>query len=343
MKIYSCFCFCFIFKLILLFNFNFNGYNAEECNTDKITDVSKEFLAFIDSDPTELFKNTANLLLNSVDGNTDVSTCDLNLKLDKIMNKLNLISDELSGIKRDIKCLKTLNMYSTVFSLMRNLANQGLQYFHDPSNNEAKNHIKKVCVHETEGITRIFSLFTELLEKKHVWDHFKNCLNYQSKNLILWKKEITFLALEFGMLGRLCAKVHLAADFYYVRFLSQVDEFVKYYSEITLIERFVDDEESGLSYWIDFVIKKPSISANDAAKKLDNTFSFFKWTVVFFKKDFYYDHEYYAQDETKLCGSRFFFKREDLVTNVLVSWCITDSFENSLLNIKTFENDAVMR
>jgi len=327
----------FLFELILLLSFNFNEITTESCDNEEILNISKEFLSLLTIDPTKLLEVGSSLfaLADALKKNGD---CGLDLKLDKIFNKLSVISSDIENLKFEIKCSKTINLYVALFSSMRSLAQQRLQYYQDNSNKEAKEHIRKVCIHETEGINKMFTSLTYILEENVVSDLFKDCFQYQTRYLKSWTNDVAHLAILFEFLGRLCEDVHIPADFYYKNFLSQVNERLAYYSKIMIVNKFANDYDSGVRYWIEYVIKK-SKSSDDAKGSLEQRFSYFEWAVFFFKKDVY-KYEYYSQNVTNLCGSRFFIDQEDLSTNVFVSWCIPNSVDNTLLNINTFEREA---
>ena len=108
----------FLFELILLLSFNFNEITTESCDNEEILNISKEFLSLLTIDPKKLLEVGSSLfaLADALKKNGD---CGLDLKLDKIFNKLSVISSDIENLKFEIKCSKTINLYVALFSSMR--------------------------------------------------------------------------------------------------------------------------------------------------------------------------------------------------------------------------------
>lgn len=263
---------------------------------------------------------------------------EMRAKLDKTLSKTTSILHDLNDLSFGVECHTTKDLYLDLSHLLRHLALTFHQHMQDVENKEGRKLIQKGCISESQGINKIYTSFTFLLEKKSVNELFRNCFHYDLTKINHWKKKINDFLITFIDLAKNCEKSLLPADFYYIGFSTRVNELIEYYTEQMLMENFVKDEKSGVTNFIERIINEDK-SAEETAKNLGKKFEFFKWNVILFKKDYLVDHVYYSQNETDLCGSILFINSSNLDKNALVAWCVADSFDNSKLNVITFKED----
>jgi hypothetical protein len=268
-----------------------------------------------------------------------VSSCDLDSKLDLVLEKLQEIAEKIKSIGSLLECTQMKQNYPDLVLKIKTLLNLYHIFYQPNKKEEAREELKSRCKDHTEGINKIYNMFLNLLDKDQVVDFFKNCAGYQSINVNIWSGKIKQLAFTIMLLIQGCEEVYDGiTDFDPFQFINEVENFTHYYSETTNKDEFVKDQSVfGLKEKVKSVVNQDQ-SAEETAKLLNQSFNYFYWDVIFYTSKVYgYDHHcVFYQPNNSYCGSRFYKRELNHDKNAVVAWCVHNSLE---IHMVTFPQD----
>lgn len=243
--------------------------------------------------------------------------CDLDRKLDQILEKLEEISAQL---KDSIECAHiTHNHYRSVNDKINHLIRMFKEFLRTPHRRSAQASINEVCMDPTEGVAKIYSEFQSLLSEEDVGALFRSCFRYESPSAINWSKKVTQMANLFIIVLKGCEEAsQRKTDFDFSDFIQVFDARIQYYLGDFIRKGFYNGMRESVKS-----ILNDGGSASELGKKLDNLYSFYTWDVILYpdvvrgwdKHAAFYGSSFY-------CGSYFFMRELKTGRNALIAWCL---------------------
>ncbi|CAF4929217.1 unnamed protein product, partial [Rotaria socialis] len=265
------------------------------------------------------------------------TTCDLDAKMDQLLVKLNKIIDKVDNIGTVVECAHIKQHYREIKLKIRPLLSVFHDFYKTNEKEEARQEIISRCKDHTQGIRTIHSTFLTLLDNDAVVDYFKNCARYESENINIWGSKVNELTQTIIGLFKGCEEASdSVTQFDPPRFEKEVKELTQFYSEVTNLEEFVKDKNSGLKNIVQTIANKGK-SAIETAQILKEKFNYFNWDVIFYSstiRGFQNQGTLYEPDRT-YCGSQFYNRELDHDRNALVAWCIPNNMNPNTIKISS--------
>ncbi|CAF3494949.1 unnamed protein product [Rotaria socialis] len=203
------------------------------------------------------------------------TTCDLDAKMDQLLVKLNKIIDKVDNIGTVVECAHIKQHYREIKLKIRPLLSVFHDFYKTNEKEEARQEIISRCKDHTQGIRTIHSTFLTLLDNDAVVDYFKNCARYESENINIWGSKVNELTQTIIGLFKGCEEASdSVTQFDPPRFEKEVKELTQFYSEVTNLEEFVKDKNSGLKNIVQTIANKGK-SAIETAQILKEKFILF--------------------------------------------------------------------
>ncbi|CAF3605613.1 unnamed protein product [Rotaria socialis] len=265
------------------------------------------------------------------------TTCDLDAKMDQLLVKLNKIIDKVDNIGTVVECAHIKQHYREIKLKIRPLLSVFHDFYKTNEKEEARQEIISRCKDHTQGIRTIHSTFLTLLDNDAVVDYFKNCARYESENINIWGSKVNELTQTIIGLFKGCEEASdSVTQFDPPRFEKEVKELTQFYSEVTNLEEFVKDKNSGLKNIVQTIANKGK-SAIETAQILKEKFNYFNWDVIFYSSTIsgYQNQATFYEPDSTYCGSQFYNRELDHDRNALVAWCIPNNMNPNTIKISS--------
>ncbi|CAF3531701.1 unnamed protein product [Rotaria socialis] len=283
-------------------------------------------------------------LTGSIVGFQSPTTCDLDAKLDQILQKLHEIARDVQSLGPLVECTQIKNKYDSLLAKIQAILHL-LNHFRETieAKNETRIKIISRCNDHTEGIHQIYTMLLILLENYEVVNFLKNCARYESEKVNIWSDKVMKLASLITLLIKICEEANnYVTEFDPPRFEKEVIELIQYYSEITNLKEFVADQGVlGLRNIVKSIANNGK-SADETAQTLKEKFNYFNWDVIFYSSKIHsYDqHAAYYHPDYTYCGSHFYLRELDHGKNAIVAWCIPNNNNPRNIELKGYSNHA---
>lgn len=276
-------------------------------------------------------------ILGSIFNLESASTCELDSKLNTILSKLIETSQSIKNLENLLKCEHS-DVKKILFELrvkMTHMLNSINQFY--KSENKDKNVIAQLCTDNSEGISKIYTLFTSLLDEDNVVYYFKNCANFESDYIQMWKKELVKIRTLLLFLLKGCEDAYYLSEFIGYLFVDKTNELINYYTENLLLNEF----HKNMNEIIKPILNQGK-SAVETGSILQKKYNFFKWSVIFYSSSVQgWDyHTAYYDPNSVYCGSTFFLRELEHSRNALVAWCLSDALDNTHINLPRLPLDS---
>lgn len=259
--------------------------------------------------------------------NTDtVSTCQLDAKLDQIIQRLNEISFQLEDISLMIQCQQIKSDYEKVTLKLNNMMNLIYEYANNPSNQSKfylRTALRTICIDSSEGLNNVLNSMFYLLNEGQIINNFKTCGQYKSNYIDQRAIQFQQMTFMFIFLVKGCEEAfEFESEFNKTDFINVVKDKIEYHRNYTAPKYFYDDKSTlGFNYILQQKVKEGKL-ANETQYFLQQNYGYLNWQVIYYPNNLagYARHKWIGFRDNSIFGSKWYTGENQTNKNAIIAW-----------------------
>jgi len=261
---------------------------------------------------------------------------EINRKLDEIINKLDIISQELKSLASLIPCTAYFQDYRNNIRVKLQNIVDALKYYFKSNNQNYRDNIKAICRDPYTGVNYIYSAIKDL-ENEYI-NQMRECGKYTSDSISGWARTMDRIGAMFLFAIKGCEKAFDHQVFDSNRFANEMRDLINYYTYKGFPEAFVADNGNyGLDQTLTKILNENTASDN-VVRRLKNNYDYFNWHVIRYSAGIvgWNKHTTWSLGNA-LCTGIFYMRVLQHNQNAYVGWCFADDVDNRYID---FRNDG---